>query len=433
LDEFVVSGAFIVTNSGKNIADGAVAIKSGRIADVGERESVLREWRGAEVIEVPGRVLMPGLINCHYHTGLTFLRGVAAASDFEAWMDDYVAPLEASLDEEASYAAALLSCWEMVRSGTTCFADMHLNVEAVARAVEEVGIRGYLSQTIADSYHFKGMDTLKVNELFVRRWRRKRGLVHPMFGPCAIRLTSKRLMLESAALANEYDSGIHTHLSENLNDVEYSLRNYGKRPTHFLGECGLLGNRTIAAHGVWLDDSERALLSRTGTTVVHNPTSNAFLRSGTARVRRLLDENVNVALGTDTAACNGNANTFAEMKQAFLSSMIQDSRETVQPSEVFRMATLGGAKALGLDAGRIERGAQADMVVLRPEPFMLPLEDRLWPFENEIVLSATPSNVETVIVAGRIVLRDGRLMTTDESAIIKRFSVSAQALLAKLK
>ena len=408
---------------------GSVAIDGDKIVAVGED---VKE-KADVVIDAKGKVVLPGLINGHTHLAMVLLRGVADDMELMSWLKTKIWPLEKNLTAESVYIGALLGCLEMIKSGTTCFADQYFFMEDVARAVEQAGIRGVLSYGIIESGDSKKRETeIKTGEKLVKTCHgMANGRVSAMFGPHAPYTCSTECLLKIKELARKYKVGIHTHVAESDDDVKNTIAFQGERPVKFLDKIGFLGPEVLAAHCVKVTDEEIRMLKKNNVKIAHNPVSNLKLASGIAPVTRYLKEGIVVAVGTDGAASNNSLDMFEEMKVCSLIAKIREGDPTVvSASETLEMATIGGAKALGLgkNIGSIEIGKRADLVVVNlKRPHLTPLHNVV----SHLVYAAKGSDVDTTIVDGKILMREGKVLTLDEGTILEKAQKVALDLVGK--
>ncbi|MCS7131536.1 MAG: amidohydrolase, partial [Hadesarchaea archaeon] len=302
-DILIENGIIVTMDPHRRIIKrGSLAIKGNRITAVGEKV----EERGEVIIDAKGKVVLPGLINAHTHLSMTLLRGIADDMPLMEWLETKIWPVERNLRKGDCYHGALLGCLEMIKSGTTCFADQYFFMEEVARAVEESGIRGILSYGIIEMDDPQRRESeLRVGEKFVREYHGKAGgRVLAMFGPHAAYTCSPECLLKTKELAEKYGVGIHTHVAESRDEVDRVMKKYGKRPVEHLDAIGFLGPEVLAAHCVWLTDHEISIIRERGVKPVHNPVSNMKIACGIAPVPEMLAAGIPVALGTDGAASN---------------------------------------------------------------------------------------------------------------------------------
>jgi 5-methylthioadenosine/S-adenosylhomocysteine deaminase len=414
------------------IKDGVLAIKNGEITFVGKRASVT--CMQAEIkINAEGKVAMPGLINCHTHVAMTLFRGIAEDQPLDVWLDKTIWPLEAKLKSEDIYAGTLLGCLEMIKSGTTCFADMYFHEEMVAKAVEQSGLRGALAEGIIEAGNRAlGEKTMRKSVNFAKSFHGYAGgKVTAMLGPHAVYSCSPELFLKVKEEASKLGIGIHTHLAESKEMVREFEKKHGCSEVEFLDKMGILQERVLAAHCINLSEVDRHILSSRNVNVAYVPVANMKLGLGAAKIKDLMDSDVNVALGTDGPASNNTLDMFETMKFAALLQKLTYMDPTVLSAyEVLKMATINGAKALGLTdkIGSLEIGKRADLILIDfSKPHLKPLHDVF----ASIVYSAHGSDVDTVIVDGKIMMKNRHVKTLDETSIIREAEKAALDLLAR--
>ena len=425
-ESILIHGAQVLDAAGPR--RGSVLIEGNTIEEVSD---TLSPGDADTVIDGHGKLIIPGLVNTHTHLSMTLFRGMADDLPLDRWLNDHIWPAEAHLNGEYCHAGALLGCVEMIRSGTTTFNDMYFYMDDVARAVDEAGLRCVLSHGMIDL----GDDDKRRAEIreSLRIIRECHGMadgrIKVALGPHSPYTCSEELLQETARLAAEHGVGIHIHVSETENEVREVSEAHGMSPVEYLDSTGVLGPGTVAAHCVWLKENEMEILSERGVKVSHNPSSNMKLASGISPVPELMGRGVNVSIGTDGAASNNNLDMFEEMKTASLLQKVSLHDPTALPAmDVFRMATLNGAKALGVKSGLIEEGRLADLVVLNTR------RPHLTPWRNpasHLVYSASGADVDTVICDGRILLLEGELKVLDEEYVMEVAEGAAEELTSK--
>ena len=424
--DLIIRGEFVVTIDATRpmIEDGAVAVMNGEIVAVGPADSVLAAYRSPFEIEGEERVLMPGLINGHTHAAMTLFRGVADDLELSEWLSEFIFPLEAEfVDEEFVRLGTQLACWEMIRGGTTTFVDMYFYPDAVAEAVDECGLRAIISAPAIDfpsPGHEGWEDSFAAAVDFAQRWKNQHPRITPAIAPHAPYTVAPEHLVNAFEAAQTLQVPIHTHLSETLTEVDDILTCYGNRPVTQLDATGVLGPPLIAAHVVWPDEQEIALLAERGIGVVHNPVSNMKLASGLAPVPQMLGAGVKVGLGTDGAASNNDLDMWEEINLAALIHKGTALDPTIVPAATaLRMATLGGAEAISLDdeIGALTVGRRADLIQLRLRgPHLTPMYDIV----SHLVYSADSGDVVTVIVDGNMLMREGEVLTVDLDIVRSR-------------
>ncbi len=426
----LLAAAFILPAWDKEpIKDGALLIKDGRIEALGRREELISRHPEVPVEDLGEALIFPGLINAHTHASMTIFRGLADDLPLMTWLHDYIFPVESHLKSEWVYWGAKLAVAEMLRSGVTCFCDMYLFEPWVIRVVEEAGVRAALGEGLFDfpSPGYGPLEEgLKLTEELLRHYE-----AHPriniMVSPHAVYTCSPETLKKARRIAERYGALVHIHLSETGEEVKQCLERYGRRPVAHLKALGLLNQRLHIAHAVELTEEEIEELSRAGVSVAHCPESNLKLGSGVARVPEMLSSGVRVTLGTDGPASNNDLDLLSEMRTAALIQKGLRRDPTVLPArEVFRMATEEGARALGFPrCGRLEPGFEADLAVLElSRPDLTPIHDSL----SLLVYSARAGAVSGVMVAGRWLLREGKILTFDEAETRERVLAIAREI-----
>jgi 5-methylthioadenosine/S-adenosylhomocysteine deaminase len=421
-DLLIAGGTVVTMDDEMRLLEGAALVIDGsNIVSVLPSGAPVPEAR--ERIDASGMLVIPGLVNTHGHVPMSLLRGLADDRKLMEWLNDFIFPAEAkNVDEEFSYWGTLLSAIEMARSGTTTFTDMYYYEEAIAKAVDEAGLRAVLGQTIIGfpAPDFKTPDdALRATEALIVKWKDHPRIV-PSVAPHALYTTELEVVAASRELARRYQVPFQLHAHEAAEEDEAVRAKYGETAATLLEERNLLGPGMILHHAITLTDTDIALLAKRGVAVSHNPQSNMKGASGLARVPDLLAGGVTVGLGTDGPASNNNLDLFEEMDTAAKVHKLVRTDPTVLPAkEVFRMATRGGAKALGLEAlvGSLEVGKRADVVLIDVNvPELTPMYD----VYSHLVYAIKGAHVKTVVVDGRVVLRDRKMTTLDENAVMAK-------------
>ena len=380
------------------------------------------------IINAENKIAIPGLINTHSHIAMTLLRGVGDDQDLQTWLNDYIWPKEAKLNEELVYTGSKLAIAEMIKTGTTAFNDMYFFMDQTAKAVEETGIRSVLGYGMIDLFdEEKRKAELNVTKKFVKEHHNTaNGRIQTAVSPHAPYTCSEELLLESKKIADKHDLKYHIHVSETKQEVDDLKKDKGQTPFEYLDDLGVLSENTIAAHGVWTTDDEMKILNKRNVSISHNPASNMKLASGIAPVEKYFENNINVSIGTDGVSSNNNLDMFSEMKIAGLLQKVDTLNPKALPTrQTFNMATINGAKALGINAGLIKEDKLADIVLVNTfTPNMVPLRNPL----TNIVYSALGNDVDTVICDGKILMQDKQLTTINENEIIEDIQIAAKEL-----
>jgi 5-methylthioadenosine/S-adenosylhomocysteine deaminase len=387
---------------------------------------------GDTVIDAAGKLVMPGLVDLHYHTALG--KGYSDHLPLWEYLDACWYPLIRNLDPEAAYWAALASYAESIKCGVTAVNDMYRQLESLAAAAEKIGIRAVLSNDVATEEH--NLDTLEDNNAaFEKCHGSADGRVEVYIGIEWLPLASPELLRDARLLADDLGTGIHIHLNESLTEVENSKERFGRRPTEMAYEAGILGRNCIAAHCVWLSDTEIGLMKQTSTQISHNPSSNAKLGNGVARVPDMLRAGINVGLGHDAAECNNSRDMFEVMKFASLMHRATHLDPSIQPaSDVVRQATRNGSEALQHEAGYLAPGRKADVILIDTvDPVFTPLltDDKAHIYSH-LVFAANGSCVDTTIVDGRIVMQGRELTLVDEAEVVREANVAFRRVLDRV-
>jgi 5-methylthioadenosine/S-adenosylhomocysteine deaminase len=418
----VVTNGIVVTMDGDRVLNpGAVAIDGRNIVAVDTPAAIAAGYTAGEVIDATGHVVMPGLVNTHTHAPMVLYRGLADDLALMEWLEKYIFPAEArTVTPSFVRAGTRLAALEMIQSGTTIYADMYYFEEEIAAVTRQAGLRGVLGQTIIQ---FPVPDAKTPSEgiaraeAFIKAWSGD-DLVVPAIAPHAMYTLDTATLKAIRAVADRERAPVITHLAETRDEVAIARKKYKATPAAYLESIGFWGPRTLAAHAVWLTPGDIRLLARRKVGVAHNPESNMKLASGTAPVLEMRAAQIPVGLGTDGAASNNDLDMFEAMRQAALLHKLQSKDPTAIPaSAALQMGTIAGARALGMDAelGSLEPGKRADLIVVSlGAARQTPLYDPL----SHLVYVTRGSDVRTTIVNGRILMRDRKVLTLDEAAVI---------------
>jgi len=405
-------------------ADVLVDREAGDIVEIGA------ELGGDDELDADGCLVMPGLVNAHTHVAMTLLRGHADDKPLESWLREDIWPVEAALEPEDIEAGAALGALEMIKSGTTAFADMYFEIDRTADVVDRAGLRAVLGHGAISAGKDDAAARADIEES-VEMARRLDGAADGRIStavmPHSLTTVTPELLELAADEASEAGVPVHYHANETVDEVAPIVEERGQRPLEWARDLGMCRESDFFAHGVHLDEAEIDLLARRGTGVVHCPASNMKLASGMAPVQRLLDAGVVVGLGTDGAASNNDLDLFDELRDAaMLGKLAADDASAVAAPDAVRMATAGGADALGLNAGRIEAGAAGDLAVIDLDaPHLTPRHDLV----SHLAYAARGSDVRHTICDGEVLMRDREVLTLDESAVMERASARAHDLL----
>ena len=421
VDLLVLGGTIVTMDQERRvIPEGAIAVSQGRIVAIGPRADVEREYTSRQRINATGKVITPGLINGHTHIPMVLFRGLADDLDLQEWLTKYIFPAEAkNVTEEFVRVGTRLGLAEMIRGGTTTYCDMYYFEDAIADETAKAGVRGVLGETVIDfpvADNKNNAEAMAYVEKFVARWKGHE-LIIPAIAPHAPYTVSEQHLKAARAFSDRTGAPIVTHVSETKREVDDSVKDKGASPVAYLDRIGFLNERVIAAHVVWPQGTDIAILKRRGVGVVHNPQSNMKLAAGVAPVPKMMTEDVFVGLGTDGAASNNDLNMWEEMDTvAKLHKVFSGDPKVISALQAFELATIRGAQALHLEKeiGSLEKGKRADILLLNRDTLnQIPLYN----VYSDLVYATKASDVETVIINGRIVMRNRRLLTLNETTI----------------
>ncbi len=405
------------------IEGGAIAIKGKKIVAVDTASEITRKYSASKIIEGEGKVAFPGLVNTHTHAAMVYFRGLADDLPLKVWLEEHIWPAEAKwLSPEFVSDAVELACLEMLKAGITAFADMYFFGNAVAQSTRKIGMRAVVGSGVVDFPSATGNnadDYLANADSFIKKWKGD-DLIIPSIADHSAYACSPETLKKSKALADRHDVMLQIHLAETEWEVSEMLSRHGKRPVAHLNSLGLLDERLIAAHCVWLEPDEITMLARSKTNVSHCIESNLKLASGIAPIVKMLHAGVNVSFGTDGAASNNDLSILSEMSTAAkVHKAISGDPTALTAKQALLMATRHGADALGLGSliGSLESGKAADIVIadLR-RPHLTPLYD----IYSHIVYAMHAADIDTVVVGGKVLLEQRNLSVLDEAEIIAK-------------
>jgi 5-methylthioadenosine/S-adenosylhomocysteine deaminase len=438
ISETILAADFVLTMDAANrvIPDGAVLVRGDRIAAVGGLDEIRREHPNSALRKLTDRLLMPGLVNAHCHSGI--LRGTAESLPVWEWLTLHINPMHRVLAAPEAEAASWLCYAEAVLSGTTTLVDMWRYMDGSARAAQGIGNRLVAVPYVGAHPDYNYFETLDDNERVLETWHGQAdGRVHVWVGLEHLFYADEAGQQRAIDLAKRHRTGFHTHASEAGIEIPEMRKRYGLRPMQALERIGFFDiGKVMIAHAVWLDDGEIELIARRGVSVAHNPISNMKLASGIARVEDMLKAGIPVGIGTDGEKENNNLDMFEEMKVASLLGKLGRMNAAALDSwEVLRMGTITGARAIGLDheIGSLEVGKKADLIAVRTDtPRMTPLfGDAYCNLHHNLVHAVRGGDVDLTIVDGQIVVEDGRLKTADLKELIARVHQLVPGLFAR--
>jgi 5-methylthioadenosine/S-adenosylhomocysteine deaminase len=418
----IVSGAHVITeDAARHIySPGAVAVEGDHIVAVGPADEIRARYAATETIDAAGQVVMPGLVNTHGHAPMVLFRGLADDLALQDWLQHYIFPAEAkTVSPEFVRVGTRLAALEMIESGTTTFTDMYYFEEEIAKAAKAAGLRGVLGETIIgfpvpDAK--TPADSLARAERFMKAWAGD-DLIVPTVAPHSMYTLDAASLQAARALANKYGAPLITHVAETEKEVRDSEKAHHMTPVAYLDSLGFFTGRTVAAHCVWVSPADIDILAKRHVGVSHNPESNMKLASGAAPVTAMRAAGVVVGIGTDGAASNNDLDMFEAMRQAsFLAKLSTRDPRAISAAEAVEMATLDGAKVLGLDRiiGSLEPGKRADLITVSMSAArQTPMYHAL----SHLVYVTRGDDVRNVMVNGRVLMRDRHVLTLDAAAV----------------
>ena len=429
--DLIITGERALLLDSKNtcLDRAAIAINAGNIIAVGHTEQITKQYHAKKTITANDSLIMPGFVNCHTHAAMTCFRGIADDLELMDWLNNYIFPAEAkNVNKELSYWGSLLGTAEMIKSGTTTFCDMYIFEDETARAAKKAGVRCLVGEVLFDfpSPNFKTTaDGIAYTKMLIEKWKDD-PLVNIIIEPHALYTCSKPLLIEvkelaeAKRLAEDYHLPIGLHLLENVAEKKQLEEKFGKSAVSFLGDIGYLDEQLIAFHCVYFSDEDMKIFADHGCKVVHNPASNMKLASGVAPIPEMITAGVTVGLGTDGCASNNNLDMIKEMSTAAKLHKVARLDPTVMDAKtVVRMATIEGAKTLGMDkiTGSLEAGKKADIIVIGlNKPHLTPLYSEY----SHLVYAMSGADVDTVIINGKVVMENRKLLTIDEEEVMHK-------------
>jgi 5-methylthioadenosine/S-adenosylhomocysteine deaminase len=425
----ITNGIVITVDGARRILNpGAVAINGTDIVAVDTPAAIAGRYQSAQTIDAAGKVVMPGLINTHTHAAMVMYRGLGNDLNLMDWLQKYIFPAEGkTVSPEFVRVGTRLALLEMIQSGTTAYADMYYFEEEVARVTKAAGLRGVLGQTVIEfpvPDAKTPADALRRAEAFAKEFAND-DLITPSLAPHSVYTLDAKTLTATSDLAKRLNIPIQIHLAETAAEIGLAEQRHKMRPVALLESLKFWAPITIGAHGVWIDAGEIALLKQRSIGISNNPESNMKLSSGTAPVVAYRKAGVSVGIGTDGAASNNDLDMFEAMRQAaFQQKLVTMDPTAISAPEAIEMATIGGARVIGQQAriGSLEPGKRADLIIVgMSKPRQQPLFDPA----SQIVYASRGDDVETTIVNGKVLMRDRKVLTLDESTVLNEARAAA--------
>ncbi len=437
--DWLIRAKYVITMDAQHrvIEQGAVAIRSENIVGVGAARDIAQRFTATHVLNKPEAILMPGFIDTHTHAPMSLFRAIADDMRLDAWLNKFIFPAESkNVSPEFVRWGTRLACLEMVLAGITTYTDMYYFEDVEAEAAKEAGVRGVLGQTVIGfpaPDHKTWQETLKATERYIQRFQHD-DLITPTVAPHSIYTLPDEALIASHKLAVKYGVPLEIHLAEARKERDDAVRTRHMTPTQTLEKLGVLDGRVIAAHCVWENDDDLAILKRHGTGVAHCPSSNMKLASGVARVTDMLRRGITVGLGTDGfAGSNDTADLILEMNIAAKLQKVTMMDPTVLPAEqVVQMATIGGARVLGLEKeiGSLEPGKRADLITVTVgSPNAVPLYN----VYSQIAYATKAGDVQDVFINGRQIVSARHVLTLNEADIFRKAEEYRRQILSSLQ
>jgi len=437
IDLIIVGGKALLMDERKTVwENAAIAIHKSSIIAISDKTDLAKKYCAKKTIDAHNSLIIPGFVNCHTHAAMTCFRGIADDLELMDWLNNYIFPAEAkNVNKNLAYWGTMLGCAEMIKSGTTTFCDMYIFEDETARAAKQAGLRCLVGEVLFDfpSPNAKTpAEGLSYTRMLLEKWGND-PLVNIIVEPHAFYTCSPSLLTDAKKLADEFNAPVGIHLLENKAEREQLQEKFGKGAVSYLRDIGYLGDKLIAFHCVCLDDKDINLFARHNCMVVHNPASNMKLASGIAPVPDMLKAGVTVGLGTDGCASNNNLDMIKDMSLAAKLHKVTRLDPTVMDAQtVVRMATIEGAKTLGMDkiTGSLEIGKKADLIIMGlNKPHLTPLYNEY----SQLVYAASGADVDTVIINGKVVMENRKLLTIDENEVMQKVREIAVGVKESLK
>jgi len=432
IDIAIINGNILVSQNGKfeSIA-GDILIKDDKIFEIILADEMAIEFVAKKTIDAKGKLSMPGLINTHTHSAMTAFRGYADDITLHAWLNEVIFPIEKkNVNVNLVTIGAKLAIIEMIKSGTTTFNDMYYFIDTIAEVAKQIGMRAMLSEGVLDfpTPNMKtSADSLKYTEELILKYKNDE-LIKIALGPHAPYTCSPELLKLTKKLADKYATQLNIHLAETKWELDLYLDKHKMTPTQYLDSLGMLDENVIAAHSIFLNESDIDLMAKRKTGVAHNPECNMKLASGVAPIPAMLNKGVKVGIGTDGVASNNNLNIFQEIRTAaFLHKLTSNDPTVLNANQLLKMATIDGAKLLNIDkqTGSIEKGKLADIIIIdMQQPHLVPLFN----VSSQLVYSMDGSEVDTVVINGKLVMEKRQLLNINEKDVIAEMQELAKTI-----
>jgi len=421
--DLIISGGktLLMDSSNTCLENAGIAVHDSVIIEIGKKEDILKKYAARELINAEGSLTMPGFINTHTHAAMTCFRGIADDLELMDWLNNYIFPAEAkNVNEHLAYWGSLLACAEMIKSGTTTFCDMYIFEDETARAAKEAGMRCLVGEVLFD-FPSPSCKTPEEGLAYTRRLAEKwqdDPLVNIIVEPHALYTCSSSLLQDAKKIADDHHLILGTHLLENQSERDQLQDKFGKSAVSFLQDIGYLNDRLLAFHCVCMSREEMELFAKHNCKVSHNPASNMKLANGIASVPEMIEAGITVGLGTDGCASNNTLDMIRDMSTAARLHKIAHLDPTVMDAKtVVRMATINGARALGMErlVGSLETGKKADIIIIGlNKPHLTPIFNEY----SHLVYAASGADVDTVVINGKVVMKDRRLLTIHENDVM---------------